>query len=48
VTLLSRAEKLAGRATELAEIARRGTRGHQVIRIEHVTNAVIGNVAAGG
>ena len=53
MVLLSRAEKLTCRATELAEaLARQRSRGHQTIRIEHVTvekgaNAVIGNVAAG-
>lgn len=53
MVLLGRAEKLTCRATELAEaLARQRSRGHQTIRIEHVTvekgaNAVIGNVAAG-
>jgi hypothetical protein len=54
MVMLSRAEKLTCRATELAEaLARQRNRGQQTIRIEHVTvekgaNALIGNVAAGG
>ena len=49
LTLLGRGEKLTCRATELAEaLDRQRNRGKQLIRIEHVTNAVIGNVAAGG
>jgi hypothetical protein len=51
VVMIGRAEKLTCRANELSEaLARRGSRGRQVIRVEHITiesgaSAVIGNVA---
>jgi hypothetical protein len=47
--MLSRAEKLTCRATEVADaISRQRCRGQQTIRIEHINQAVIGTVTARG
>jgi hypothetical protein len=47
--MLSRAEKLTCRATEVADaLSRQRCRGQQTIRIEHINQAVIGNVTQGG